>query len=147
MALSETVNNEILCTPILRIVFFWLKENDISNITLFYEVVFFCVAIMLQAEKTTLQMKAIHEYALGVRVFKVISVLAIKEVLNAVWYETFSQYFKESLGKTGLFPSKEMRPVEIRFFYTKGIMAFLTQSIQTGPFLYSGTLPNERPCN
>ena len=96
--------------------FFFLKENDISNITLFYEVVFFCVAIMLQAEKTTLQMKAIHEYALGVRVFKVISVLAIKEVLNAVWYKTFSQYLKESLGKTGLFPSKEMRPVEIRFF-------------------------------
>ena len=115
MALSETVNNEILCTPILN--FFFLKENDISNITPFYEVVFFCVAIMLQAEKTTLQMKAIHEYALGVRVFKVISVLAIKEVLNAVWYKTFSQYFKESLGKTGLFPSKEMRPVEIRFFF------------------------------
>ena len=63
MALSETVNNEILCTPILN--FFFLKENDISNITPFYEVVFFCVAIMLQAEKTTLQMKAIHEYALG----------------------------------------------------------------------------------
>ena len=128
--------------------FFFLKENDISNITLFYEVVFFCVAIMLQAEKTTLQMKAIHEYALGVRVFKVISVLAIKEVLNAVWYKTFSQYFKESLGKTSLFPSKEMRPVEIRvFFYAKGIMSFLTHSIQTGSFLYSGTLPNERPCN
>ena len=147
MALSETVNNEILRTRILKIVLFFLKENDISNITLFYEVVFLCFAIMLQTEKTTLQMKAIHECALGVRVFKVISVLAIKEVLNAVWYETFSQYFKESLGKTGLFPSKEMRPVEIRFFYAKGIMAFLTQSIQTGPFLYSGTLPNERPCN
>ena len=44
---------------------------------------------------------------------KVISVLAIKEVLNAVWYKTFSQYFKESLGQTGLFPSKEMRPEEI----------------------------------
>ena len=117
MALSETVNNEILRTRILKIVLFFLKENDISNITLFYEVVFLCFAIMLQAEKTTLQMKAIHECALGVRVFKVISVLAIKEVLNAVWYKTFSQYFKESLGKTGLFPSKEMRPVEIRFFF------------------------------
>lgn len=68
---------------------------------------------MLQAEKNTLQMKAINEYALGVRVFKVISVLTIKEVLNAVWYKIFSQYFKESLGQTGLFPSKEMRPGEI----------------------------------
>ena len=49
--------------------------------------------------------------------FKVISEWTIKEVLNAVWYKTFiSQYFKKSLGKTGLFPSKEMRRVEIQFF-------------------------------
>ena len=109
---TKHLANEIPRTPVLKIVFS-LKEN-ISNITLFFEVVFLCIDIMLQTEKkNTLQMKAIHEYALGVRVFKVISVLAIKEVLNAVWYKTFSQYFKESLGQTGPFPSKEMRPVEI----------------------------------
>ena len=127
MALSEKVKNEIPRTPDLKIFFFFLSENDISNITLFYEVVFLCINIFLQSEKNTLRMKAFHEYALGVRVFKVISVLAIKDVLNAVWYKTFSQCFKESLGQTGLFPSKEMTPVEIEFlFYAEVIMAFLS---------------------
>lgn len=110
-----------------KLFFFFLSENDISNITLCYEVVFLCINILLQTEKNTLRMKAFHEYALGVRVFKVISVLAIKDVLNAVWYKTFSQCFKESLGQTGLFPSKEMTPVEIEFlFYAEVIMAFLS---------------------
>ena len=50
MALSDKVNNEIPRTPDLKIVFF-LNENDISNITLFYEVAFLCIDILLQTEK------------------------------------------------------------------------------------------------
>ena len=51
MALSEKVNNEIPRTPDLKIVFYFLNENYISNITLFYEVVFLCMDILLQTEK------------------------------------------------------------------------------------------------
>ena len=120
MALSETVNNEILRAPILKIVFFFLKENDISNITLFYEVVLLCVAIMLQAEKTTLQMKAIHEYALGVRVFKVISVLAIKEVLNAVCMKHFLSTSKNPWERPAYFLPRKWDQWKYGFFMLKG---------------------------
>ena len=103
MALSEKVKNEIPRTPDLKIVFFFLSENDISNITLCYEVVFLCINILLQTEKNTLRMKAFHEYALGVRVFKVISVLAIKDVLNAVWYKTFLSASKNPWDRPAYF--------------------------------------------
>ena len=48
-------------------------------------------------------MKAFHEYALGVRVFKVISVLAIKDVLNAVWYKTFLSASKNPWDRPAYF--------------------------------------------
>ena len=103
MALSEKVKNEIPRSPDLKIVFFFSAKTTFRILLSFMRLSSYALTSCYKQKKNTLRMKAFHEYALGVRVFKVFSVLAIKDVLNAVWYKTFSQCFKNPWDRPAYF--------------------------------------------